>query len=1597
MKTRTTFVAVALAGTILAFPAFAEDNTSTIISGTVSNHGGADFYVGNTGTNNSLQINSSGVLSNVSNGYIGYSVGASNNFAFVTGAGSAWLNTNYLFVSYLGRGNSLTVSTGGMVWARNLYVGYTNGAQGTLTIANGGIVSNQSAYIGRYAGANDNTVTVTGTGSVWRATSFLILGYSSVGNTLIISNSGAVYNNFGDIGYLTGATSNIILVTGVGSVWSNSSYLRIGWQGSSNQLTIADGGKVFNTDGYIGTNSTASGNTVTVTGSNSFWRNNGNLTVGNEGAGNLLTMSSGGVVTNAGFAFIGYDQFGTNNAAVVTDAGSRWNAAQFLIVGNYGSGNSLTISNGGVVTTGSGISSIGNQLTGAGNIVTVTGSNSFWDNAGGLNVGSAGSSNSLNILNSGGVRIAGNCVVGSVPANSTNNLLLVASGGVLIVTNAAGSGRLDVRSGTLSIAGGSVLADGLMLTNTTGRLAFDSGQFTTTTGIVANGRTTIVGDNSGTARWTMLNGLHSFTNNLTLGNTAGSTGIVSVLGGTLVTTNGATMIPDYLTVVIGNNGVGQMTVSNATWQAQMVYIGNNTTGKGSLTILNGGFLNGYTIYVGSQGAGSSLIISNGGRVRNGYGYIGYNVGNNSNSAIVTGSGSSWTNTSEFMVGRNGSANSLTIANSGIVYSANSTIGLFTNTRSNTVTVTDSGSVWRNGGYLIVGLSGSSNQLTIADGGRVFNTHGSIGSNSAANGNAVLVTGSGSLWTNSGNVYVSCSGVGNSLTIEDGGRVTAQAMYIGLNGGSSGTLTINNGTNILSSSLTVGNAANSTGAVWLSGGFLCTSNNAVFIGNYGRGQMTVSNGSWLASDAYVGFRGGSQGTLTIAGGATILSSVLSVGTDANSTGTVWLTGGQLVTTNYSAAVGSSGVGEMTVSNGSWLAQAVNVGATASSRGTLTIAGGVTDLRSGLSIAYGAVFLTGGQLVTTNDSVWIGNFGSGRMIVSNGTWFAKDVCVGYGGYSVGLSGMLLVHGGAIGLAGPLTVGSDGAGYLTISGGVLGLHPDVATATNGTGFNVDGSVTLNDGRILVSNVATRIGNVATGTLTINGGTMTVFAPFTVGATSSATGTVLVAGGHLDLSATTTLIGPACLGQLIVTNTGVVTLGDVTIGSDGTLTVAGGTLRVADTLSDASGVNLLGGTVVVLPDGVLQLSHDVSSLVSNAGDIQVSASLSLLGGLQNQGNLSVNAVQVIKVENQMANAGSGVLYLNNGGILDVGPAWTNAAAIAFSQGGRLKGGSVANDGLLEGSGAISAPLLNRAGGTVRAANGVLALTGASVANEPGAFMEAVAGGTLRFSQSLNNQGIIHPQGGVMDFQSNVLTNTGTLTGYGTLKAALIVNQSRATFQGGETSIQSVYLNSAGATTEVLHASASFFYAFTNASGAYFKNTGSQITFFGVASIGGTYVSDPAMNVFNSALNLSGVLAGGPGDVFVFNDDFTSTNPDGLQLAGAKVVFNAGAHTFTLTGVTSIGTLELSDGASVSLVGADLFVGVLNADTNQFTTAQTIYYDPTQNPSLGAQTYALNGGGSLTAVPEPSSAMLVLLGVAAALCRRVGKRPVGAGRLQQH
>jgi hypothetical protein len=115
---------------------------------------------------------------------------------------------------------------------------------------------------------------------------------------------------------------------------------------------------------------------------------------------------------------------------------------------------------------------------------------------------------------------------------------------------------------------------------------------------------------------------------------------------------------------------------------------------------------------------------------------------------------------------------------------------------------------------------------------------------------------------------------------------------------------------------------------------------------------------------------------------MFSSSLDVGSSTSATGAVWLTGGQLVTTN-GVSIGLSGVGQMTVSNGTWQAHAVQVSVNPGSQGTLTAAGGTSSVYSNLTIGNfpctptGAVVVAGGNLFVTNST------GSAVLEVRSGT--------------------------------------------------------------------------------------------------------------------------------------------------------------------------------------------------------------------------------------------------------------------------------------------------------------------------------------------------------------------------------------------------------------------------------------------------------------------------------------------------------------------------------------------------------------------------------------------------------------------------------------
>jgi hypothetical protein len=324
---------------------------------------------------------------------------------------------------------------------------------------------------------------------------------------------------------------------------------------------------------------------------------------------------------------------------------------------------------------------------------------------------------------------------------------------------------------------------------------------------------------------------------------------------------------------------------------------------------------------------------------------------------------------------------------------------------------------------------------------VLTVHGNtFFTNLVDDGNLVLDT--GSLVTSNGvTAVIGFAGTG-AFTISDGTWI-GYAASLGTAFGASGTLAIGGGTNTLLFRLSVGTVAHGTGTVWLTGGSLTVSggdiNGVVNIGDHGVGQMTVSNGSWLvlgpenmniASEAF------SQGTLTIAGGTNTLRTSVEIG-GPSAAGTVWLTGGLLITSN-NTDIGESGLGQMTMSNGNWQAASEIIGDLSGSQGTLNMAGGTNKLRSSFSVgsnagATGTVWMTDGLLTVSNGFVDIGSQGIGRMTVSNGTWTSRNVAIAFGGSS---QGTLTIAGGTTICTNMIlgTANCAAVGILNVAGGAL-----------------------------------------------------------------------------------------------------------------------------------------------------------------------------------------------------------------------------------------------------------------------------------------------------------------------------------------------------------------------------------------------------------------------------------------------------------------------------------------------------------------------------------------------------------------------------------
>jgi hypothetical protein len=345
--------------------------------------------------------------------------------------------------------------------------------------------------------------------------------------------------------------------------------------------------------------------------------------------------------------------------------------------------------------------------------------------------------------------------------------------------------------------------------------------------------------------------------------------------------------------------------------------------------------------------------------------------------------------------------------------------------------------------------------------------------------------------------------GGTLQTEDNISVP-NGMFLGFGPGSQGTLSILGATALVPEHLSLGEDPGSTGQLWINSGQLITTNNyLITIGGKGVGQATISNGQLAASYLIVGDAPGSSGTLTLVDGAVDLSGAMVVAQGQSSTGAVLISSGQLSVTNpggsvngfgtpqLSVTIGGFGVGQLSLSNASLLAQNLIVGDCENSQGILTIADSTVSIASNL-IAGARAYI--GTATNSNASGTIQML-DGILTVTNQ-------------YGTGL----------------LAIGQQGNGSFVQNGGLVQVDqltvamsssslPGYPGTTN-LFFSGVGRVTLSNGSFFAQSVTLGGNTNCRGTFSIAGGTVSIFSNILVGAGSDSLAVIQISGGTLNVT---------------------------------------------------------------------------------------------------------------------------------------------------------------------------------------------------------------------------------------------------------------------------------------------------------------------------------------------------------------------------------------------------------------------------------------------------------------------------------------------------
>lgn len=547
--------------------------------------------------------------------------------ATVTGANSTWNLNAQLIVGNDGTG-ALDINSGGSVSAGQVTVGQFSGSQGSLSISGGGTLLSAGPYdqVARGQGST-GTVTVDGTGSLWRSGGGLTIGNQGSGTVTIESGGQLSVADGLTIGGYNGPNGGTAASTGVGSLLIEtdgsvtadgnigSAFDNIGGgAGSDGTLTVTDAGSLLSVDGVLtagdrgnGLISVLNGGSVYTSG---LWDNNGTTStvtnvIGGE-AGSTGTLAVGaGAFTTGGAIAVGVSGAGT---LMVSNSGSVNAAGEIDVAESVGSIGQLTIESGGSVTSEGGFDSIGGAA-GADGTFIVTGPGSSWLMTADLAIGNDGTGE-LDISNQGRVQNAGT-LYNEVGAETGSNGTVSIDGIQATWDDLAPLSIGDGGTGVVSVDGGTLIASGA--------------------GAVAPTGLEVGGYHGGTGALTISDGGTVQSNGSLdfVGNGVGSNGSVTVEG------NGSTWLSTGA-VGIGNDGDGTLIVTGdgGAAVADRLDIGENQSETGTMTISSGGRV--------ASGGTFNIIGGNGSKSGDGM-------------VVVDGAGSEWTTTAFLGIGRIGSA------------------------------------------------------------------------------------------------------------------------------------------------------------------------------------------------------------------------------------------------------------------------------------------------------------------------------------------------------------------------------------------------------------------------------------------------------------------------------------------------------------------------------------------------------------------------------------------------------------------------------------------------------------------------------------------------------------------------------------------------------------------------------------------------------------------------------------------------------------------------------------------------------------------------------------------------------------------------------